>query len=312
MKNRNKILLSSIATLMILLSGCTDEEKAIVKAKLEMNGNNISDSNTDSQTGNSDTSTDTGSGTEIGEDDVEDTGSGTDDGSNEKLYQAETVPENWYIRLVAEDKARDLKTQSSQLGELNSDDTADKAVNYVGTSSASYLDIVFEDPANQEAGTYKSVFYTYDKEEEKEWTFSVITDDPNAEITLSWHGLFVLNPKEEDSNKFSEYRSVSNPLIRQMKLVDVQTSEELQAVRDGQMMKYTFEMNGEEVRKFKWVVATSEVSIAVPEIKEKDTVITKTESTVNNTLEQSIERVEIRTIKEKQFDFAKPTMPKFN
>jgi hypothetical protein len=256
-----------------------------------------------SMTGNTETLTDTvlDPSAEIGSD--------TTTGDEEALLAVEVVPENWYIRLVAEDKRRELKTESSQLGELAVNDISDKAIKAIGTSSASFIDILFENPDNLEEGTYKSVFKVYDENQEKSWNFSVVTDDENAEVTLSWHGLFVLTPKIDEAGRFSEYRSVSNPLIRQMKLVDTQTGIEVQAIRDGHIMKYSFNMNGNDTREFSWVVATSEVSISIPKDVDKDLKLTTVVQ--KQAVAPSVKRLETKP-KPKVFDFAKPNMPKFN
>ena len=56
----------------------------------------------------------------------------------------ETKPSNWYIRLVAEDPARTLKSSSSQLGELEESDAVQAhALKALTSFSGSYLDIVF-------------------------------------------------------------------------------------------------------------------------------------------------------------------------
>ena len=238
----------------------------------------------------------------------ENSASGSDNNETSGLHESvEQAPSNWYIRLVAEDKQRGLKTESSQVGELDVPDASKQAMKAVGTSSSTYIDIVFEDPANLEAGSYKSVFYRYSKDEEKRFAFSVITDDENANVTLTWHGLFVLTPKEDEGEHFSEYRSVTNPLIRQMKLVDTQNATEVQAIRDGLIMKYSFNMNGSTSHAFEWVVATSEINITLPPVVDKDLASGPARSSMQTSANKKIEH----TPKPRSFDLFKPTMPVF-
>jgi len=223
----------------------------------------------------------------------------------------EEKPENWYLRLVAEDSARNMKTESSQLGVLVVDDIEKNALRYVGTTSSQFIDIVFENPVDMKEGLYKSVFKVSDVDQETQWRFSVKTDDEYADITLSWHGLFVLTPNENEMGKFTEYRSTTNPLISQMKLIDLETSKEVQAVRDGKVMKYSFNMDGKNSREFEWVVTTSEVNIPKEVVADKDS-SQKTQTVQKDSAQITEQR--IRTVEKKanRFDFSKPTMPKFN
>jgi hypothetical protein len=177
----------------------------------------------------------------------------------------ETKPSNWYIRLVAEDPARALKSSSSQLGELEENDAVEEhALKALNPLSGSYLDIVFVNPAGVVPGDYKSNFHVYEESVEDQWNFTVRTDDPNAEILLTWQGLYVLNPYTDDTNRkqYKEYRSVSNPLIKNMKLVDVKTGKDILISKNSQAQTYAFNMNGQNERVFALVVQTDEVIIS--------------------------------------------------
>jgi hypothetical protein len=183
-----------------------------------------------------------------------------------KPVVAETAPSNWYIRVTAEDPARGMKTQSTQLGQLEESDTVRKhTLKALTPFGSSYLDIIFRDPAGVGTGDYKVSFHQYAEDSEDNWTFTVRTDDANADILLSWRGLYVLTPYIDDQNRkrYREYRSVTNPLIRQMKLVDVESGKEIAAAVDGKAQTYAFNMNGQTERTFQWVVETEEVSIPV-------------------------------------------------
>lgn len=102
---------------------------------------------------------------------------------------------------------------------------------------------------------------------------------------------------------------MTNPLIKQMKLVDVDNNKEIQAIRDGHIMKYTFNMNGSDTHAFEWVVETSEVSIALPPVPDKDTSVTPSAS---RSASRTVINSEPRRVKPKSFDLSKPTMPRFN
>ena len=175
----------------------------------------------------------------------------------------ETKPTDWYIRIVAQDITRDLKSESAQLGALNVSDAIQTHTLRAYYDFDGYLDVLFVDPAGVVPGQYRSNFHTYQEDVEESWTFTVMTNDPTVDMSLTWRGLYVQTPYEDDGRiVYKEYRSTTNPLIKQMKLVDVQTGTEMAAVKDGKTQTYTFNMDGQTQRTFKWVVETQEVSIS--------------------------------------------------
>lgn len=191
----------------------------------------------------------------------------TDETQDEFIKEAvvETKPSNWYIRLVAEDPARAMKAGDTQLGELEVSDAVEKhTLKALSPFGGSYLDIVFGDPAGVDAGDYKVNFHMYEEGSEDRWQFTVRTDDVNADILLTWRGLYVLTPyiDDQDRQRYKEYRSTTNPLIKNMKLVDVSTGDEIAASVDGKVQTYSFNMDGQSERTFEWVVQTDEVTIS--------------------------------------------------
>jgi hypothetical protein len=169
----------------------------------------------------------------------------------------ENIPSNWYIRIVAEDNNRSLKTNLSQLGELEESDAVQQHTLLSGGRFANpYLDVVFVDPDGVSAGDYKTNYHVYGQGINDSWHFQVVTDDVNAEIRLSWNGLYVLTPTIDAQNRiqYTEYRSSTNPLIAKMKLIDSATGVEIPAMVDNDIQVYTFNMNGQVTRSFEWIV----------------------------------------------------------
>ncbi len=182
-----------------------------------------------------------------------------------KSVTVETKPLNWYIRLVAEDPARVMKTSSTQLGELNiEDDVSKHTLESLNLFDSSYLDVVFVDPSGVISGEYKTNFHNYQENAEDSWRFTIKTDDSNAKIVLAWRGLYVLDPymDNEGRTRYHEYRSMSNPLLKQMKLIDTVNGKEIPAIVDGKTQVYTFTMDGVNERTFQWVLQTEEVNIS--------------------------------------------------
>lgn len=177
---------------------------------------------------------------------------------------AETKPSNWYIRLVAEDPVRKMRTGSTQLGELDTDDNISKhTLQSLSSFGGTYLDIVFVDPAGVAPGEYKTSFHHYQENTEESWRFTVKIDDSNARITLTWYGLYILDPyiDNEKRTRYHEHRSMNNPLLKHMKLVDTVSGKEMPAILNGKAQVYTFTMDGMNERTFQWIVQTEEVNV---------------------------------------------------
>jgi hypothetical protein len=255
MINIDKKTIIVLVTLGLLLNGCNQggssvAEQATVSTEVSTDDNNTHDESTENTEENSTTITEE-----------------TTEVEYHKPVVEETKPSNWYIRLVAEDVNRGLKSASAQLGELEESDAVSKhTLKSLSPFGGSYLDVVFKDPAGVKEGEYKTNFHVYNESSEDRWQFMVKTDDANADISLTWRGLYVLTPyiDQQDRQRYKEYRSVTNPLIRQMKLVDSSNGNEIAAAVNGKVQTYSFNMDGQTERTFEWVVETEEVNISVP------------------------------------------------
>ncbi len=219
------------------------------------------------------------------------------------LVEEESKPVNWYIRLVAEDSTKALKTNSAQLGVLEESDAVTKhTLISRGRFTGPYLDVVFIDPDGVAAGVYKTNYHTYQEGLEERWMFTVKTDDDTAEILLTWNGLYALTPYIDDKNReqYKEYRSLSNPLIKYMKLVDVETGKEIAVSIDGQVQTYVFNMNGQNERVFEWVVQAEVVTLP----------LTKSQSLTlkSKSIQKDVVSVNAKTVEKRaeSFDLSKP------
>jgi len=223
-----------------------------------------------------------------------------------KVTESESRPENWYLRIVAEDITRGMQTGDTQLGQLNEDtDVALKhSLKALQPFSTGYIDVVFRDPPDIDSGDYKSSFHLY-REDADEWEFIVKADEANADIILSWRGLYILTPyvDEQSRLRYREYRSLGNPLIKYMKLLDVSTGTEVPAVQNGEAQTYTFNMGGALEKVFRWVIQNSEVSIL-------STKSLKSQPQQEKVLKEGI-KINNTTIEESSKSFKWGTPPKF-
>ena len=173
-----------------------------------------------------------------------------------RVAKLETIPTDWYVRLIAEDVNRGLKDESAQLGVLQDSDALTKHALVGYPPITPYLNVIFIDPLGVPEADYKTVFHTLKDSLSDKWTFTVTTDDPNANVRLTWRGLFVLKPytDQQERVRYHENRSLTNPLITHMKLVDQQTLVEIPLMVDGVVQSYTFNMDGQTERTFTWVI----------------------------------------------------------
>jgi len=190
----------------------------------------------------------------------------------EKQETIETIAKEWYVRLVVEDTTNNMKTTGAQLGQLDGIDVVTQhTLKALAPFSATYLDVVFVDPVGVDVGSYKSNFHMATTNTDT-WEFTVKSHDSNATMILSWRGLYVLSPysDEEGRVRYDEYRSLTNPLLPYMTLLDVSTNIEIDVLSNGAVNEYVFHMDGATERVFRWIVKDTSIpaSAALPSIQQ--------------------------------------------
>ncbi len=182
-----------------------------------------------------------------------------DIGLIDKRESIEQIAKEWYVRIVVEDTTNNMKTSDTQLGRLDAIDAVEKhTLKAIAPFGSNYLDVVFVNPIGVDAGSYKSNFHVFGNDEDS-WEFTVKSYDNNATMILSWRGLYVLTPYTDSENRerYREYRSMTNPLLSYMTLLDVSTNTEIDVLVNGTMNEYVFDMNGSTERVFRWTVKDS-------------------------------------------------------
>jgi hypothetical protein len=185
----------------------------------------------------------------------------------DKSKGIESKAKEWYVRIVMEDTTNNMKTESTQLGKLEGDDVVVKhslkAIAPFGKSS--FLDVVFKNPVGVDAGEYKSNFHAASTDADS-WEFTVKSHDDNATMILSWRGLYVLAAytDTEGREQYNEYRSLVNPLLAYMTLIDTKTNEKIQILKNGEVKSYVFNMEGNKERTFRWELKDSTIPLASP------------------------------------------------
>jgi len=164
---------------------------------------------------------------------------------------------SWYIRLQAEDMSKKIISSNAQLGVLDEENAIVKhTLSALPPLGSDYIDIVFNDPIGGDSGEYQTSFQQFSENSEYRWGFTVKTDNTNAQIALTWRGLYVLSGYVDDQGRqrYKERRSMTNPLIINMQLIDVDTGHVMNVLSGTNAKVYYFNMNGKTEKRFEWVV----------------------------------------------------------
>lgn len=176
---------------------------------------------------------------------------------------AEEPAKDWYVRLVATDNARGLETRSALLGELDkADATVEQKLDRSVPFTSSYIDIAFIDPQGLEEGEYKSHFLPYTQNEQM-WRFTVLCDDTQAQVTLTWRGLFKLTPYTDESGqlRYTESLNRTNPILTKMQLIDEATGRTVAVINSARPQTISFNMEGSNSRTFRWERKLDDIEI---------------------------------------------------
>lgn len=223
---------------------------------------------------------------------------------------AEEPAKDWYIRLVATDQNRGLETRSALFGELDkADATVEQKLDRSIPFTSTYIDIAFIDPQGLEEGEYKSHFLSH-TDNEQMWRFTVLCDDTQAQVTLTWRGLFKLTPYTDESGqlRYTESINRTNPILKKMQLIDETTGRTVAVINSARPQTISFNMDGSNSKTFRWELKMEDVEIeASDDTKDSVQVQTASKSIYNNSapslkiVESSTNTSEFGTIEPRGF-----------
>lgn len=170
--------------------------------------------------------------------------------------------QQWYIRLtvVSPDDAS-LRDRGNVLGQLDDSELGQDSHDLIELNpfAAPYLTLVFPHEEWLDPGNYSSDYHATDADNADEWVFDILSDDGYRNITLYWDSVKLVERMDDSvsgkkgSNKSSKMDSAED-LIERMWLEDTLTGERIYAIDSGQLQSYTFNMEGENTRSFRWVM----------------------------------------------------------
>jgi len=185
--------------------------------------------------------------------------------STESNQDTVNQTKEWKIQLVVEDTAAGLKNSGSYLGQrVSAEDGKDKydAKALGGSFGGKYLSVIFPIDGSEEG--YNSDYHKFTETKSDSWTFIVKTNDTDSVITVGWKGIYALFPTRDEQNRIVYERELreNDTLLSHMQLVDTETNEIVPVFSDNTLQSYTFSMNGQTERTFRWELLEDIVVVA--------------------------------------------------
>jgi hypothetical protein len=174
--------------------------------------------------------------------------------TGEETAQAQ---KEWYVSTKVSVNNAYIGTNPAVFGRLSSShDGVDKNdIPTYGSVVGRKAAVVFiQNNAKEQAGEYHSN-YRDTQDENETWEMTVFSSVRNAEVTLTWDGLYMLTRKESGYDK---KKLLNSPILEELYLVDTETGEIINAVDDGKLNTYTFKMGETGSRTFIWVFGKSD------------------------------------------------------
>ena len=202
-------------------------------------------------------------------------------GSGGTEAMSQKIAPQWSVQIVAEDPDSKLLFDNDRLGQLevasNEVDAYDlKSVARPFTKNSDgellpFLSVNFL----QEGKNYVTDFHNPELKYD-EWIFTV-NSNPERTVTLRWNAYAVTTSTDTSGRtRFEQTLQTDENLMGRMQLVDAESNETLvSAYAEGKLQSYTFNMNGQTTRTFRWVLDTEKVPEKVQESSVKASALYK-------------------------------------
>ncbi len=203
------------------------------------------------------------------------------DGSSNTMQQTT----QWSVKLVAEDLENNLQFSNNRLGQVN------VATNDVDSYDLKSMPRPFDGPHisvsfPQNGKVYVTNFHSTELNGADEWIFTV-NSNADRTVTLRWETFALTSYRDETGRvRFDQEFSIDENLVKRMQLVDAETNTTLvSAYANGKLQSYTFNMDGETTRTFKWKLNSENVVEKVQDASAKYEPLYKATSMRVNALE---------------------------
>jgi hypothetical protein len=160
----------------------------------------------------------------------------------------------WYIRMTAQSDA--LKDANTVFGYLKgAGDAKDRFdAEALSKSGGTYLYTTIYHTDFGKTKNYRSDYRAFKKlgKHSETWTIMVNSGDANADVVLSWDGVTTL--KRDAKGNYLEKHIKGKKYLKKMRLVDVRSGEVIEVLKGRKSNTYTFNMEGQKTREFKWLL----------------------------------------------------------
>ena len=171
--------------------------------------------------------------------------------------------QEWYVRLVAVAPAENLVDRNNVFGQLQDsvDDYDGHDLVELSAFSPPYLSLSFPHYEwGTNAASYTSDYHSVHTGDADQWLFEIKSDDPYRDVDLYWDGVYLLEgtwTQDNGKQTWSQSKQMdAGKLYGQMVLEDFDTGEQVEAITDGVVNHYSFNMDGLTVRTFRWILET--------------------------------------------------------
>jgi hypothetical protein len=190
------------------------------------------------------------------------------------------IVREWLVRLKAKRLEDGVVFKGAQLGYTSAKSDAVSGTLVAFGGKGARLEILFEENNRTTSTLLRG------GNEKKMWPFVVVSDDPNATVTLYWT-FYAMRTEHDASGRIR--RKVSylpfHPSMKKMTLTDTDEARTIPVSMENGVSSYTFSMDGKTYRRFEWKAdvenADTTVSIRTGKMKRN---IVKIE---NSSLEKS-------------------------
>ncbi len=164
--------------------------------------------------------------------------------------------DSWYLQTVVTTEAGAIDERSGVIGRISGGRTGKDVHDIPAFASVNGAPVAVISLRGAEwgddAGEYLSD-YRAPGQSAASWDLVVTSSDPQAEVTLSWDGLYAISGSQ--SRGFETRLSNNSKTLRSLRLIDLQRGKVVRrgSKKDGSIKSYTFNMGGENERHFRWV-----------------------------------------------------------
>jgi len=175
------------------------------------------------------------------------------------------IVNNWYMQFTVTNIDNGQKYSGFRLGEISTAENSEAQRKYslraFNGNGFPFVKMISIDSEGVLTGEYTTLYKPSIDNNNKYWKFKVVSSDVQAEMVLHWNGIYLLKSYVDKTGRerFNSIENISHSLVKQMKLIDLETGDEVAAINNSILQEYQFSMNGKNEHWFQWVLSNEDV-----------------------------------------------------